>query len=553
MGTAWWYLSEGLLWLFGRRRPYGILRIDLKGDPAEGPTSRRLSLFGGRQRSEYLPLLAALRWARDDAAIRAVYVRCGELRLGWARVQEIRRALSAVRRSGRPVWIHLTHAGLHEYVLGSAADRVLLTPAGGLDIAGLSSEVTFVAGALEKLGVQAEVVQLGRYKSAGEMFTRTTMSPEHREMVESLVSDLYGQLVAAVAEGRGMDPAEARAILDRGPFSAKEALEANLVDALQYDDESEESLRESCEAAAVIEQGDYVTRRGKALRRPRRQQALGRLGLVHVVGSIKMGDSLPGFDGSTAAGAEALVKDLRELRDRNDVRGVVLRVTSPGGSGLASDLLWHELRRIRQRKPLVVSLGDVAASGGYYIGVAGSLLLAEQGTITGSIGVLAGKPVLRGLYGHLGVTKEVVSQGRHAALHSDYLPLGDAEREVLQRHAAAFYGDFVDKVASGRDLPRDRVDAVAQGRVWTGRQAQEIGLVDQIGGLAEAIDEAKVLAGFERGQMVAIDAYPRPSRLWKLPGALLPFQGRAGQGRSSMPDARRERIWALLPLRFRFF
>lgn len=247
------------------------------------------------------------------------------------------------------------------------------------------------------------------------------------------------------------------------------------------------------------------------------------------------------------------MRDLTELRERDDIEAVVVRVASPGGSGLASDLLWHEMQRIKSRKPLVVSMGDVAASGGYYIGVAGCPVLAENGTITGSIGVLAGKPVLRKFYEKLGVTKEIVSHGRHAALHTDYLPLSDDDRKVLHGHAEQFYSEFLDKVAAGRSLPTEQVHEAAQGRVWTGKQAMGFGLIDQIGGLEQALAEAKLLAGHLPETRVAIETYPKPRRIWRLP---LPFGLPLTQLSLTEPwwrEAARERLWAILPFRLRFF
>ncbi len=550
---AYLNLSETSLRIFGQRRPYGILKVDITGDLAEEPPEYRLLSILQRGRADYLNLIVLLRWAREDPQVRAVFIRCGDVHAGWAKVQEIRRSLAALRDAGKTVWVHLAHAGVQEYLLASAAHQIIVPPAATLDVTGVSSEVTFVAGTLSKLGIEAELVQMGKYKSAAETFTRSDMSEPHREMVESLVDDLYDQVVEAIAAGRRLTGEQVRTLLDRGPFVAREALHEGLVDALLYEDEAQERLQAQCDHAAVIEPHDYFSRRSRAVRRAVLRQGRAAIGLLHVTGTLKMGESIPGAEGASACGAASVARDLKELRERRDINAVVLRVSSPGGSGLASDLMWHEVMRTRERKPVVVSFGDVAASGGYYIGVAGSPVIAEGGTITGSIGVLAGKALLRGLYDHLGVTKQVISRGRHAALYSDYVPLGDEERERLRTEAAFFYDEFVDRVAKGRQLGRDAVLAAAEGRVWTGRQALGLGLIDQLGGIERALDEAKVLVGLAPSEWVAVERYPKPKRLWKLSFNLNAPHSRITQLLPSLRFLISERVWAVLPFHFRFF
>jgi len=544
---------ETLLSVLGRRLSYGILKLELSGELPEEPLASHLFGLVQRRRDDYLSLITILRWAREDPGLRAVFIRCDNLHAGWAKVQELRRSLTALREAGKAVWVYLAHAGIREYVLASAADQVVLAPAASLDIAGLSSEVTFIAGTLKKLGIEAELVQMGKYKSAAEAFTRSDMSEPHREMVESLIQDLYEQVTEAIAGGRRMGVEAARAVLDRGPFTAREAEQEHLVDTLLYEDEAEERLLAQLKNPGVIERSDYLRRRARAARREVLRHDRPSIGLLHVAGTIKTGESIAGTDAASACGSAAVARELKRLRERRDIGAVVVRVSSPGGSGLASDLIWHEVMRTRKQKPVVVSFGDVAASGGYYIGVGGAPVLAEAGTITGSIGVVAGKAVLKGLYDQLGVTKQVITRGRHAALYSDYIPLGDEERQRLQAEAEFFYADFLAKVASGRQLSPEAVAAAAEGRVWSGRQAKALGLVDRLGGIENALDEAKVLAGLPPEARVAVECYPRPQRLWKFSLNLTPFQSRS---QMLLPWARfiaGERVWAILPFNFRFF
>lgn len=554
---AFVWLSELVLSLIGRRRPYGILSIDLSGELSEEGSEQHFFGILRRPATDYFSLISLLRWAREDPNLTAVILRCGDFHASWARVQGIRRAIERLKATGKRVWVHLDAGGVLEYYLASAAERISLPAAGTLDIAGLSSEAVFLLGALEKVGIKADLVQMGRYKSAAEMFTRRDMSPPHREMIESLVDDLYGQLVDGVAAGRGLDPAAVREIFDRGPFMAREAAEARLVDREAYYDEVEAELVEACGGAAILDRQAYGRRRGRAIQLEVLRGPSRTLALVHINGTIKSGESIPGPEGASAVGSTAVATALKEVRERDDVHGVILRVASPGGSGIASDLMWREIVRTREKKPVVVSCGDLAASGGYYVAVAGGPIVAEAGTITGSIGVVAGKANLRQLYERIGVTKEIVTRGRNAKIHSDYEPLGERERERLQSEANSFYDLFLERVAKARHLSVEAVASAAEGRVWTGRQAWTRGLIDELGGLEEALEAAKKLIGLPATEAVAVERFPRSRRLWKLSFDLnLPTQGAAIELLSSLPTLRfllRERLWTILPFHLRFF
>lgn len=553
IAITYWIVSESVLRLLGRRKPYGVLRLHLSGDIqeqlAEGLTFKP-SRSGGH---DFVELITLLRCAREDPSLRGVFVRCSNLRAGWAQIQEIRRCLFGLREAGKRVWAFLPEGGIHEYVLASAAERIILPPAATLDVTGLSSEVTFWTGALEKIGIQAELVQLGKFKSAGESFTRTSMSPEHREMVERLLDDLYGQAIERVAQGRGLSAAEVRRIVDGGPFLASEAVEQGLADALRYEEEAEEELRGACDDLPAISAAAYTSRRRRRLRIEVARNADAALALVHVTGAIKTGDSISGPAFTNTSGAGSIARVLKTVRERDDIAAVVLRISSPGGSGFASDLMWHEVARTRAVKPVVVSFGDVAASGGYYVGVGGHPVFAEEGTLTGSIGVLAGKAVLRGLYDRLGVRKEIITRGRHAGLSSEYLPLSDTERERLSTQAQSMYDRFIDVVAGGRALARERVAEVAEGRVWSGRQARQIGLVDHVGGLEDAVTEAKRLVGIAAHHHVAIERYPQPTRWWRAAWNWATPQSQLATVRPWLRFVTAERIWTVIPFRIRFF
>lgn len=557
IGTAFIRSSEWVLARFGRRKPYGILTLELSGDLAEEGGEHRILGLLRRPAADYLETITLLRWARDDARLRAVLIRCDDLQASWARLQGLRRSLDRLRAAGKMVWVQLDRAGVREYYVASAADRVSLTPAATLDVTGLSSEAVFVVDALRKLGVQADVVQMGRYKSAGEMFTRHDMSAPHREMMESLVDDLFSQLVDAVAAGRRLDANAIRDLLGRGPFVPAEAREAGLIDDLAYADEIEQRLVEACGGAATIDRPAYTTRRGREMRLEGLRRGRATFALLHVGGTIKPGESIPGPGGARATGAATVAGALEQVRKRDDISALIVRIASPGGSVLGSDLIWREVMRTRAGKPVVVSCGDVAASGGYYVALAGTPLLAEAGTITGSIGVIAGKATLRGLYDRLGVNKELVTRGRNASLYSDYVPLDNEGRERIHAQADAFYRDFLAKVSAARGISAEATAAVAEGRVWTGRQALTHGLVDELGGIEEAFAAAKRAAGIPADEPVMVERFPKPRRLWKVSVDLnLPNQSAIAELLPILPSLRfllRERVWAVLPFQLRFF
>jgi protease-4 len=548
-------ILRGLFWarefvarLCGRRQPYNVLRLDLSGSLSEDNSPSLAALWRGAE-LDLLSLISLLRWVREDAQLRAVVLTVADLDVGWGRLQEVRRALLAVRRAGKQVWVHLTEADTREYYLASAADTIMLVPAGHLAVTGIAAETFFFKGALDKLGVQAQVQQAGQYKAAGEPFTRESMSGPHREMIEGLVDDLYGQVVDGIAVARSKSKTEVQQLIDQGLFLAREALAAGLVDHVGYEDELLGMLEAKLGTLQFIDAGPYRHRRTRELSRQLLKGEPRKIALVTVGGPIKQGETLDSPEGPRAVGARSFTRNLKLVREDPTVAAVVLRVASPGGSGVASDLMWRELLRTREQKPLIVSMGDVAASGGYYLALAGEKVFAEEGTITGSIGVIAGKAVLRDFYTSLGVGKELIFRGQRAALFSDYLAFAPAERERLDFEIQAFYQDFVEKVARCRSLSTEAVEPSAQGRVWSGRQAWTRGLVDEMGGIAEALAEAKRRIGLPPEQPVFVERIPKPPSLWRLP-ALLRLLPRT---RTESWWWTRERIWAIFPISLRFF
>jgi len=456
-----------------------------------------------------LEVLQTLGAAAQDPDVRGVLVELESELGGWSRRQSLRRALVALRRAGKPVVAYAETLETGNLFLASAASKLWVAPGGCVHLTGLRVEGLFLRGLLDRLDVEADVVRVGSHKSAAESFTRASMSPEQREELERLLDDLFGELVAAVAEGRGLASERVRELIDEGLFSAKAAQAAGLVDGTLYPDELEKAVKEvaAAEAERLVEAPAYfagrVADRGwlPLLREPPH------LAYVVAQGAIRRGR------GPRGIATETLRPLLLRVREDERVRGVVLRLDSPGGDALASDLLWRELSLLARKKPVVVSMGDVAASGGYYLAMAACSVLAEAGTLTGSIGVVGGKVNLSGLYQRLGVGHEAIERGARAGLFSEARAFTPGERSALRAEMESVYGTFVARVAEGRRLAPEAVERVAQGRIWSGARAQGLGLVDSLGGPLEALGEVARRAGLGAGERVLVDLHPRLPRL----------------------------------------
>ncbi len=460
---------------------------------------------GGLGLLEVLQTLAA---AGEDADVRGVLVELEGGLGGWSRRQALRRALVALRDAGKPVVAYAETLETSDVFLGSAASKLWIAPGGSVHLTGLRAEGLFLRGLLERLDVEADVVRVGSHKSAAETFTRASMSPEQREELERLLDDLFEELVTSVATGRDLAPARVRELVDEGLFTTEAARAAGLVDAALYPDELEKAVREvaAAEAERLVDAAVYFAWRVAdggwlpLLREP------AHVAYVVASGTIRRGRGLRGI------ATETLRALLRRLREDDRVRGVVLRLVSPGGDALASDLLWRELSLLSREKPLVVSMGDVAASGGYYVAMAAGSVLAEAGTLTGSIGVVGGKANLEGLYQRLGVRREAIERGARAGLFSEARAFTSGERSALRAQMEAVYETFVARVAEGRGLAPEAVERVAQGRVWSGARAHGLGLVDSLGGPLEALAEVTRRAGLGAAERVLVDVHPRLPR-----------------------------------------
>jgi protease-4 len=469
-------------------------------------------LLGGRSTSTVRGFVEGLAKAKRDPRIRTVLLMPSSLSLPyWGKVQELRDAIVDFKKSKKQVVAFLEYGGDREYYLASAADKVYLLPTSSLDLTGVASYEMFLRGALDKVAAVPDFVHVGEYKTAVNQYTEKGYTPAHREMSESLNRDMYDQLVRGIADSRKKTEQDVRALIDQGPFTPEDALRHGFVDELAYEDQLDDrvpELRSGSREVRRIEGSDYQRIRAQSLGfRPR-----SRIAVIYAVGTIVSGRS--GFDPINGAvvGSETLVEQIRDVRDDDSVKAIVLRIDSPGGSSVASDVIWRELMITRDQKPsrpLIASMSDLAASGGYYISMPAQVIVAQPATLTGSIGVYSGKVALGGTLNKIGVGTGTVKDGANADIYSPFAPFSPEQRARLQDHIQGFYENFVEKAAESRKTTPEQIDRVAQGRVWTGRQARENGLVDALGGLDTAVRIAKERAGIPAGEDVELVAYPR--------------------------------------------
>jgi protease-4 len=465
----------------------------------------------------------------------------------WGKVQELRDAVLDFRKSGKTVVAYLEYGGDREYYLASAADRVYLLPTSSLDVTGVASYEIFLRGTLDKLGAYPDFLQIGAYKTAVNQLTQKTFTAAHREMTESLNGDAYEQLVRGIASARKKTEGEVRQLLDQGPFLPDEALRNGLVDGLAYEDQLDDRVPQLRQGGEVrrVEGTDYerVTPRSLGIR------PTSRIAVVYASGVIASGKS--GYDpgNGMVVGSDTFAEQLRRVRADDSIKAIVLRVDSPGGSSVASDVMWRELMITRDQKPsrpLITSMSDLAASGGYYISVPGQVIVAEPGTLTGSIGIFAGKVVLDGTLDKVGVTTETVKSGKNADIYSPFSKFSSDQRAKVGEYMQGFYKTFLTKVAEGRHTTPDRIDTVGQGRVWTGAQAKDHGLVDVLGGLDTAVTIAKQRAHIPPDEEVEIVEYAPRRSLYEALTALGRSSSALGAWEGFVTAAQRQAVSALM-------
>jgi protease IV len=479
-----------------------ILVVNLEGDfPEVAPVEFPLPFLEQQSPVTVRDYWSSLRYAATDKRIKAIVIRPRGLSAGWAKIEELRAGLANFKNSGKPVYAMLEGSGTHEYYVASVADRIYASPDDVLDVKGLRVEAMYLKGTLDKVGVNFEGDHIGRYKDAFDMFTRKDMSPETREVFNQILDQLFGDFCTTVASGRKRTADDVRAIVDQGPFTAGKAKDAGLVDVLGYEDQ----LYEQLEAKIGVKDAARVSLRTYSRTVPYRGD---HIALLAAEGDILRGHSDDPFGGATAIASNNMAQTIRQLRKDKSVKGVIFRVDSPGGDAVASDEILHEMKLLSAEKPLVISMSDYAASGGYFISMTGDPIVAYPNTLTGSIGVIYGKFTLKELYTKLGVDKEILQRGKNADIDSDYRTLSDAGREKLHEGILSTYHSFVSKVADARKKSYDQIDPIAQGHVWMGAQAKENGLVDELGGLDKAVALIRKRAKLPADGDVTLIPYP---------------------------------------------
>jgi protease-4 len=563
-----------------------VAHIKLHGSLDEGPVAED-PIFG-TSAENFHNKLERIHKAAKDKNIQGLLLQIDGLSIGWGKLHELRKAVADFRKTGKKAFAYLESGEAKDFLLAIGCDEVGLPESGWLMLTGMRAEVSFYKDLLDKIHVKADMLQIGDYKGTGEVFTRNSMSPEFRERLESVLDDHFEKdLVELIAKSRAkkkLTNEHAKELIDQGPFTARAAAEAGLVDRVAYLDQFEDSLKSDLKAEQVKITKNYAQAKEeeidlsnplaifKLLKPPKKAGTKGpAIAVIYATGLIVTGKSVESLLGSETVGSTTLIEAIHQAEKDKNVKAIVLRVDSPGGSALASDLIWNRLNE--SKKPVVASMSDTAASGGYYISMAAKKIFAEPGTLTGSIGVVGGKIVVGDLYNKLGMKTEVIARGAHAGILSSTTSFDDSERKAMTALMKDVYDQFVDKAIKGREkagkkFERNDFLKLAEGRIWTGRQAKAQGLVDELGTLDDAIVAAKVMAGMGKDAEVELLLLPKPRNFIDMlmearTDARVPFSGMKHlPGIGAIPELsdhlqfaegllqlRREPVWTILPCR----
>ena len=498
--------------------------IIIKGDYPEGP--QMPGLFGDVTES-LSKLTQRLEKASEDKSLSGVILHIKGTSVGWAKLNEIRQAIQKVRKKDKKVYAWIESGMTKDYMLATACDEIVMPESASLILLGLRAEVSFYKNLFDWLNVKPDVLRVGEYKSAAEPYTRTDMSPAFREEMEAILDNYYGQIVDTISKDRGLADSKVEAAIDAGPYMAADAKERGLIDHLAYEDQLPKLITGGDKNKEVKIIKKYAKKRldtdfsGIAgliklmdlLAGIDSSQRIGsgpRVAVIYATGAIMSGSSSQGgLFGVNVLGSDTFIKAVEKAAKDDQVKAIVVRVDSPGGSALASDLMWRALEE--SGKPLVVSMGDVAASGGYYISMGAERIFAEPGTLTGSIGVVGGKLAVEGLYNKIGITTSVISRGKNSGTFSPMTGFTESEKAAVTKLLHAVYKQFTEKAAEGRKMKYDQLEKLARGRVYTGEMALKIGLVDELGTLEEAIEYARKLGKIPEGDKFEKLILPRPT------------------------------------------
>lgn len=484
-------------------KSHSYLEIKLSGEIREKATPDLLAtLFMAKPALSMYDIWMNFQKAKKDSRIEAIVLRLGYMICDWAKVSEIRDMILDFRKSGKKVYVYIDEAIEFdkEYYLATACDRIILHPEGLLIINGIGGYVPFIKKGLDKLGIEAEVEHVEEYKTAYHMFIEEKLTPAHREMLESLYSDIYSHYIRSVAEARKKTQDEIKTLIDRGFFQGDDAKETGLVDDLLYEDEFLKLLQDSGRGMRRISHERYSKTSPSSLGLNRGKK----IALIYGMGPIITGEGFYQFMGSTT-----VARWIRRARKDKSIAAIIFRVDSPGGSVVASDTIWREVTLAKKEKPFIVTMSDMAGSGGYQVSMAAHKIVAQPQTLTGSIGVIFAKFNMTKLYEKLGITSEKIQFGKRADMFTTFRKSTAEERQLLKKEILKSYDKFLTKVAEARNMDKDQVHNLGKGRVWTGSQAKEMGLVDEIGGLSKAISLAKELMGISPEEPVKLVVLPK--------------------------------------------
>jgi protease IV len=492
-----------------------VLVLNVSGDmPDYVPEEPIAKALGIMQAQSFTNLLMQIKKAKVDNRIGAVLLEIRGPAIGWAKADELRDAIADLRTSGKPVYAYMQSGMNRDYYIATAAEKIFIPPPGDLWINGFAAEATFYRGSLDKLGVEMEVIQIGpKYKNAPDQYTRKEMGEGHKEVVNAVLDEFINRFTTAISEARGKAAEDIMALIDDAPYNAAQAKELGLIDEAFYRDQVDAELK----TRLGYKEDDKLRTISGSRYRDVPADSLGlnsgeRVAIIFASGPINVGRSSDSPFTGNIVGSDTVVAAVNAAAEDSSVKAIVLRVDSPGGSALASDLMWRAIENAKAKKPVVVSMSDVAASGGYYISTNANKIVAQPTTLTGSIGVFVGKPVVRGLYDWLGISNEYTLRGKNAGIFRLTEKWSESERDKMEEQANTIYfTNFIPKVAEGRSMTVEQVDTVGQGRVWTGTQAKENGLVDELGGLEKAIEIAKQLAELPADKDVRRVVFPAPT------------------------------------------
>jgi protease-4 len=488
-----------------------VLRFDFQRPQTEKASVGLADQFLGERAASFTDTVDAIRRAADDGRVRGLIARTGDVPLGLAQVQELRDAILAFRAKGKFAYAYADTfgdlgGGTRAYYLSTAFDEIWLQPIGSIGLTGIAAELPFFKGTLDKLGVTAAFDRRAEYKSAMTQLTDTKLPATDREAFDGMVKSVYGQMVDGIAKERKLDADTVRGLIDNGPYGTDEAQAKHLIDHVGYADEAIAAARKQAGAGARTMTGPQYLAAEKVGAPTGLVVAL-----VRAIGEIHSGHNPSGPAGdSDGVAADDLVKAVSDAARDTAVKAIVLRIDSPGGSAIASETIWRAIEQARTVKPVVVSMGDTAASGGYYIATPATKIVAEPGTLTGSIGVFSGKLVTAGLWDKIGVSWDEVSQGRNAGIESQLHDFTPEQHDKFERELDQTYHAFIAHVADGRKLDPAKAESLAKGRVWTGAEAKDSGLVDELGGLDVAVRLAKDAAHVAVDQPITLRPYPAP-------------------------------------------